>query len=601
MDEALSCFSYPINAAHILQKKKALKKLLLQRQGLTEKKIALLSGSTIGEIKPVLELFLLYHGIKPVFFEGGYHLFFEDLAFGNPDLDAFAPDIIYIHTSNRNLTRWPAPTAGEQEAGALADAEMSRFEKAWQGAEKYQCPVIQNNFEAPSYRLLGNRDCVLPGGRIHYINECNRRMASYAAAHPHFYIQDIHYLSGIYGLDNWCDESQWYLYKYALSTSCIPYLCQNLASIIKSLLGKNHKSVVTDLDGTLWGGIIGDDGSDGIVLGAESPAGMAYSAFQAYLKELAELGVVLNVASKNEEALALEGFSRPDSILKREDFLCFKANWEPKSQSLSAIAQELNLLPESFVFIDDNPAEREIVRRELPGVAVPELDGPESYIRALDRGGYFEVTALSEDDKKRNDMYRQNFARQKQQAAFTDYGAYLQSLDMTAQITPFTKEKLERITQLINKTNQFNLTTRRYTAAELAALSADSSYLTLAGSLADKFGDNGLVSALIGRRETQVLVIELWIMSCRVFKRELEYTMFDELVRRCKAAGIKIIEGIYYPTRKNLLVADFYATMGFDKIRDTQAERRYRFTIPEAYQPRSKAIRVEREKGDGEA
>lgn len=601
MDGALSCFTYPIDAAYILQKKKALKKLLLQRPGLIEKKVALLSGSTIGEIKPVLELFLLYHGIKPVFFEGGYHLFFEDLVFGNPELEAFTPDIIYIHTSNRNLLHWPSPTDGEEAAQALADSEMSRFEKMWQSARRFHCPVIQNNFEAPLYRLLGNRDGVLPGGRVRYINECNRRMASYAASHPDFYIQDIHYLSGLHGLERWCDESQWYLYKYTLSTSCIPYLCENLAFIMKSLFGKNHKSVVTDLDGTLWGGVIGDDGPEGIALGAESPAGMAYSAFQTYLKELSSLGVMLNVASKNEEALALEGFSRPESVLKRDDFLCFKANWEPKSQNIAAIARQLNILPESLVFVDDNPAERDIIRRELPDVAVPEVSGPESYIEALDRGGYFEVTVLSEDDKKRGEMYRQNLARQEEETAFEDYGAYLESLAMTAQIAPFSPDKLERVTQLINKTNQFNLTTRRYTAAEIAAIAGDEGYLTLAGSLTDKFGDNGLVSALIGRREEKRLVIELWIMSCRVFKRELEYAMFDELVRRCRLCGIETIEGVYYPTRKNLLVADFYATIGFDIICDTETERRFRFHIPVDYTPRCRAIRVAQEKGDGEA
>lgn len=592
MDEAFSCFRYPLDAAYISQKKKSLKKKLLQKPGLIEKKIALLSGSTIGEIKPILEVFLLYHGIKPIFFEGGYHLFFEDLVFDNPDLREFAPDLIYIHTSNRNLTAWPAPTDDTAAADALLEQQMSRFEQMWQAAEAYHCPIIQNNFEAPSYRLLGNRDGVLPGGRVRFINKCNRRMASYAETHPNFYIQDLHYLSSLYGLDNWCDESQWYLYKYTLATAYIPYLCQNLASIMKSIFGKNHKSVVTDLDNTLWGGVIGDDGPEGIAIGSETPAGMAFQAFQTYLKELSSLGILLNVASKNEESLALEGFSRPESVLKREDFLCFKANWEPKSVNLANIAKELNLLPDSLVFMDDNPAEREIIRQELPAVAVPEINAPEEYIKAIDRSGFFEVTTLSEDDKKRGDMYKQNLARQEQAASFADYGSYLKSLSMTAEILPFAPQKLERITQLINKTNQFNLTTRRYTAAEVEALSASSDYITLSGSLTDKFGDNGLVSAIIGHKEGSHLLIDLWIMSCRVFKRELELAMFDRLVAACQAQGITTIEGIYYPTRKNLLVVDFYATIGFEKIAETESERRFVFSVPQTYTPLCKAITV---------
>ncbi len=298
-------------------------------------------------------------------------------------------------------------------------------------------------------------------------------------------------------------------------------------------------------------------------MGSESPAGMAYSEFQSYLKALSELGVLLNVCSKNEPANAEAGFARPDSVLKKEDFVSFKANWEPKHLNLAAMAREINLLPDSFVFVDDNPAEREIVRRELPGVTVPELTAPEDYIKALDRGGYFEVTTLSADDRKRTEMYRQNAQRAALEESFGSYEDYLKSLEMVGEFGPFDAAHAERITQLINKTNQFNLTTRRYSAAEVEGLLGDAGHITLYGRLLDKFGDNGIVTALIGAVQGETLDIELWIMSCRTFKRQLEQAMFDRLCEAAAARGIKRIVGHYYPTAKNLLVKDFYATIGF--------------------------------------
>ena len=281
-------------------------------------------------------------------------------------------------------------------------------------------------------------------------------------------------------------------------------------------------------------------------------------------------------------------------MLTREDFICFKANWEPKSHNVAAMAKELNILPESIVFVDDNPAEREIVRQELPGVAVPEMTCPEEYIAVLDRSGYFEVTTLSADDAKRSAMYRQNLERSQLEQSFGDYNDYLKSLDMHCQIGRFDAPHAERITQLINKTNQFNLTTRRYTAAEISALMENPDYLTLYGRLTDRFGDNGLVTAIIGHREGKVLDLELWIMSCRTFKRRLEHAMFDQLVAQAKAMGIETIIGHYYPTAKNLLVRDFYATIGFEQIaQDDEGNLTFAFTGLADYQPQCGVMEIE--------
>ena len=587
----MNSLDYPFDGATLLQKKRSLRRELLQRQGLVEKKVAILSGSTIGEIKNMLELFLLNEGIKPEFYVGGYGLFYENLVFDDGSLAAFAPDFLYIHTSRKNIKEMPLPSDSDEAVQAKLDAEWARFEAAFEAAKKLGCSVIVNNFDLPTHRLMGNRDAVDPRGGIHFINELNARIATYVAKNEGFYLNDLAYLACRFGLDNWFSESEWYLYKYAVSMQYIPELCHNISLIIKSLLGKNKKGLVLDLDNTLWGGVIGEVGAEGVELSTETPAGMAYSEFQQYLRQLEDLGILLNVASKNEESIALTGFERDDSPLKRKDFLCFKANWEPKSENIAKIAQEINILPESLVFVDDNPAEREIVRQQLPAVTIASFDSPEGMIAALDRAGYFEITALSADDAKRNEMYRQNLQRAAAQQSFGSYEDYLRSLEMTAELGAFDQPHAERITQLINKTNQFNLTTRRYTAQEVEALLSNPDAVTLYGRLIDKFGDNGLVSAMIGTVEGECCTVDLWIMSCRVFKRNLEQTMMDEFVCRCAARGVKTIVGRYLPTAKNLLVKEIYGTMGFEKVSEDEQQTVFELDVA-AYRPQNNIVTV---------
>ena len=587
----MSLIDYPFDGATLLQKKRSLRRELLQRSGLINKKVAILSGSTIGEIKNMLELFLLNEGIKPEFYIGGYGLFYENLVFDDGSLAAFKPDFLYIHTSRKNLQQLPVPSDSEADVAAKLDAEWARFEAAFEAAKKFGCPVIVNSFDPPTHRLMGNRDAVDARGSVHFINEMNARIATYVAKNDGFYLNDLAYLAARFGLDNWFSESEWYLYKYAVSMQYIPELCHNISLIIKSLLGKNKKGLVLDLDNTLWGGVIGEVGAQGVELSTETPGGMAYSEFQQYLRQLEDLGILLNVASKNEESIALTGFERSDSPLKRKDFLCFKANWEPKSQNIAKIAQEINILPESLVFVDDNPAEREIVRQQLPAVTIANFSAPEEMIASLDRAGYFEVTALSADDAKRNEMYRQNLQRAAAQQSFGSYDDYLRSLEMTAELGSFDPPHAERITQLINKTNQFNLTTRRYTAQEVESLIGNPDAVTLYGRLEDKFGDNGLVSAMIGSISGDTCTVDLWIMSCRVFKRNLEQTMMDEFVRRCAGRGVKKVVGHYLPTAKNLLVKEIYGTMGFEKTSEDENSSTFVLNVAD-YRPQNDILTV---------
>ncbi|MEG0586047.1 MAG: HAD-IIIC family phosphatase, partial [Christensenellaceae bacterium] len=547
---------------------------------LIKKKIALLSGTTIGEIKNILELFLLNYGIEPIFYEGDYGLFYEDAVFQNDILEKFQPDIIYIHTSNKNINEYPSFSDSQEDNEKLTEDTFSKFKMIWDTAKrKYGAVIIQNNFEMLPYRIMGNADCYRQNGGHTFLNELNCRMYAYANSVSGFYVNDINYLSACYGLDRWMDSVQWYLYKYSQSIEAIPTLCYNIANIIKAIYGKNKKALALDLDNTLWGGVIGDDGVDNIALGKEDGQGLAYFDFQQYLKRLQGAGIMLNVCSKNTREIAQTGFEHPASKLKTEDFICFEANWEPKHINIKRIAEKLNILPESIVFADDNPAEREIVEGFIPSVAIPELSKPEEYIREIDAHSFFEVTDISADDLKRNEYYAQNVQRQEVEQSFEDYEDYLKSLEMKCFIDCFNEQNYKRVTQLINKTNQFNFTTDRYTEDEVLKVTEQDNSICICGRLTDKFGDNGIVTAMIGNIEDAVATIDLWVMSCRTFKRDLEFVMFRQFVKICKQKNVKSIRGIYRPTKKNVILRDFYCELNFDILSVNDKECLYSMDV----------------------
>lgn len=565
--------NYPLDSHYLLRKKKSIRRELLLQANFQEKRIAILGGSTTAEIKDMLELLLLQDGIRPIFYESGYNRYYEDLMFPNPELEAFSPDIIYIHTSIVNVSRFPTVLESDIEVNSLLSSELDRFCLMWdQASTRFACPIIQNNFELPHYRGLGNLDIYDLRGRSRFITELNSRFSEQARQRRHLYLSDINYLAAWFGLERWYDKSFWYSYKYAMNYEAIPLLANSVASIIKAIFGMTKKCLVLDLDNTLWGGVIGDDGPDGIQIGNETPEAEAFTEFQQYIRALKERGVILAVCSKNDEANARAGFSHPDSVLKLEDFSVFRANWDPKHENISNIAETLNIGIDSLVFADDNPAEREIVRSQEPDVSVPELgNNVAKYIDILDKTGYFEAVSLSPDDLHRSSYYTDNLVRMEFKGAFANYQDFLRSLAMKAEIRSFAPIYLDRITQLINKTNQFNVTTKRYTRAEIENISANKNYITLYGRLKDKFGDNGLISIIIGEIRGSEMHLELWLMSCRVLKRGMDEAMFDQLVAVALNRNCTSIYGNYHPTSKNGMVSGLFKHMGFTKIGQTDS------------------------------
>ncbi len=592
----MDCFHYPLDTETLLRKKRRLRReLLAQNPHPLHKKIAILGGSTTNEVADQLGLFLLQYGIEAEFYQSEYAQYWQDAMFGTPELDAFEPDVIYVHTTWRNLTRLPATTDAPAQIDAMLEEQYAHFEAMWQALErKFACPIIQNNFDRPNYRLMGNRDIWDVHGRSNFISRLNQKFYAYAASHEHFYINDIDYLSADYGLTAWGDAFYWHMYKYAMCLDAIPSLANSVANIIKSLYGRNKKALVLDLDNTLWGGIVGDDGVDGLAIGPEVPEGQVYAEFQSYCKALKSIGVILAVDSKNDEANALAGLNHPDGVLRPDDFVAIKANWDPKDQNLRALASELNLGADSFVFADDNPAERAIVAAQVPGVETPVMDGAENYIKTLDHGGYFEVTTLSQEDLQKTELYHQNAQRAAAQAAFGDYGEYLDSLHMQAELYGFDPLYIQRIAQLTNKSNQFNLTTLRCTEDDIRAMAGDKDYLCLCGKLTDTFGDNGIVTVVAGQTEGQALHLRLWLMSCRVLKRGMEDAMMNTVVAEAAARGVREVYGYYYPTAKNGMVRDFYAGFGFEKVSEDETGNTVWKLAVDAYQPKPLHMTIKR-------
>ncbi|MGL4393576.1 MAG: HAD-IIIC family phosphatase [Fusobacteriaceae bacterium] len=560
-------FDYPVDSDFILRKKKSIKRKLLEKNNFLEKRIAILGGTTTNEIRDILDIFLLEDGIKVEFYESEYNKYYEDALYGD-ELEKFNPDIIFIHTSYRNIQNIPNILNSDEINYSLFQNEKNKLHEIWNNLyEKFNCIIIQNNFEYPKHRPHGNLERTLSGGLINFIDKLNIEIANYSKNKNNFFINDINYLSASFGLDKWHDLNVWYGYKYVLSLDAVPVFCKNLSNIIKSIYGKTKKALVLDLDNTLWGGVIGDDGVNNIKIGTETAVGESHTGFQKYIKQLKDRGIILAISSKNEENIAKEGLNLQDMILKEKDFINIKANWEPKYINIETIAKELNIGENSLVFIDDNPVERQSVEENLPDVAVPNIgENIVDYIDFIDKNGYFEITSLSKEDLKRNETYKENIERSQEEKKHGTYKDFLKSLNMVAEISKVEPIYFDRVTQLINKTNQFNLTTKRVTQSEVEKDCYSEDKMLIYGRLKDKFGDNGLISIVGGTIKEKNLHLDLWLMSCRVLKRDMERAMLDYIIDFCKEKKLEKIYGYYYRTEKNNMVANHYKDLGFENI-----------------------------------
>jgi FkbH-like protein len=415
----------------------------------------------------------------------------------------------------------------------------------------------------PADPLFGSLDARMPGSPRSMIDAFNRSLADIMLSGD--IVADVAYAAASVGLVNWFDPRVWHSAKSPFALEATPLYADYVARVLGASRGKSRKCLVLDLDNTLWGGIIGDDGLEGIVLGNGSAAGEAFSAVQAMALELRSRGVVLAICSKNDEGNALQPFrEHSEMVLKEEHIACFVANWSDKATNLRQIAKTLNIGTDALVFLDDNPAERAIVRQELPEVAVLEVgNDPGDYPGVVMRSGYFEALSFSSEDRHRADYYRANVERLQSQRSVTNIDEYLISLEMNMYVKPFDAIGRARITQLINKSNQFNLTTRRYNEAQVASAESDPRKFTLQVRLIDKFGDNGMISVVLFDKERETWLCDTWLMSCRVLGRRVEEAVLGVVIEAARAEGATALFGRYIPTAKNSLVANHFAKLNF--------------------------------------
>ena len=529
-------------------------------------RLAVLGSSTVAHLLPAIRVAGLRRGIWIDTYETDYGQYWQELSDPASDLHAFEPTAVLLALDAYHLTAGVTAGMDAATAGAALEDVKTHIRETWKRTrEAFKCPVIQQAALPVHLPILGLNEHRLPGSRARFVarlNDALRTMADEDGVD----ILAIDDRAARDGVNAWHDAALWHRSKQEISPTAGPLYGDLVGRWLAAKQGRSFKCLVLDLDNTVWGGVIGDDGMEGIAIGQGSALGEAYTAFQEYCRELTRRGIILAVCSKNDEANALEPFeSHPEMVLRRGDIASFVANWSDKAGNIRAIAEELNIGLDSLVFIDDNPFERNLVRQELPMVAVPEVsDDPVLYPVALSDAGYFEGLSVTGEDRERTGQYQGNKARDALKASATDLPAYLRGMEMELVAKPFDRIGLQRIVQLINKSNQFNLTTRRYTDDDIVAVMADPDAFGLQLRLLDRFGDNGVIAIVIGRLlESRDLLIDTWLMSCRVLGRQVEPTTLNLIASEAKKLGAKRLIGDYIPSKKNVMVKDHYARLGF--------------------------------------
>jgi FkbH-like protein len=532
-------------------------------------RLALLGSCTSTHLIAGIRVGALRRGIWVDVYEGPYGMYRQELQDPSSGLHAFKPDVLLLSLDAHHLM-------GTE--GASVEHALSDIGDCWKLAKQtLGCTIIQQTI-LPVFRpILGNNEhryLQSPFTLVTKLNESLRTLADEKGTH----VLAVDTVAARDGITEWHDEALWHRSKQEIHPRVLHVYGDEVGRLLAAIRGRSYKCLVLDLDNTLWGGVIGDDGLAGIAIGQGSAGGEAHLAFQRYALELSRRGILLAVCSKNDEANALEVFDRhPEMLLRRKHISCFVANWEDKASNLRQIARRLNIGTDSLIFADDNPFERNLVRQELPEVAVPELpEDPAGFAACIAAAGYFEGLSITNEDQERVNQYRANAEREQLRESTTDMAGYLQSLRMELHCGPFDPIGLQRIVQLINKTNQFNLLTRRYTDAEVQAVMADPVALHLQFRLQDRFGDNGVIAIVIGKLDTErKLVIDTWLMSCRVLGRQVEAATLNVVAKRARAMGATALIGSFRPTPKNEMVRDHYPKLGFDELGEQDGEMRW--------------------------
>lgn len=529
-------------------------------------KLALLAQATTDYAAPAIRASALRHGLLLETYVPAYGQAMAEVMDPASGLRRFGAEMALIAETPQSLGLTRSFTDPAQGAAAVrsAVAMLTALIEGLQAAGTRT--VILQTLVLPADPWAGSLDRRAGGALAAQIAAVNDAMAGLCDSHAAV-LFDADALAALVGRAVWADAGLWHRAKVPFALDFAPLYGEKLAQVLRALKGRSSKCLVLDLDNTCWGGVIGDDGLEGIVIGQGSGQGEAFLALQHYALSLKARGVVLAVCSKNEEANARLPFEKhPDMALRFGDFAVFMANWTDKASNLAHIAKVLNIGVDALVFLDDNPAERERVRQELPQVAVPEVgDDPALYPAMLAQAGYFETVGLSSDDAQRAEQYRANAERAVAMETIGDYDSYLASLDMVCTLAPFDAVGRTRIAQLINKSNQFNLTTRRYTEAEVAAMEQDPDLFTLQVRLTDKFGDNGMISVIIFRKGAEDWVCDTWLMSCRVLKRRVEEAVLATVAEAAREAGAARLLGDYLPSPKNAMVEEHFGTLGFTR------------------------------------
>ncbi len=540
---------------------------------LTPFRMAVLSNSTIDFVVPALVASAARHGVALEIIQPSYDQVAQEALTPDSKVNSSKPDAVLLALDYRALPL--KLSLGDAEASAATVRGVIGYLQALRDGIKANSNAvcIFQTFAPPVEGLFGSLDRALPGTLRNLIDGINRELAEYVLGSGDVLL-DVAALAETVGLGGWHNPQLWNMGKFPFSDELIPLYSDHVARTVAAIRGKSRKALILDLDNTVWGGVIGDDGLEGIQIAQGDARGEAHLAVQRLALDLRARGIVLAVSSKNTDEVAREPFEKhPEMLLKLDHIAVFQANWNDKATNIQAIAEELSLGLDAMVFLDDNPVERGLVRRLLPQVAVPELpEEPAFYARTLAAAGYFEAVAFAGEDLKRAGFYQDNAKRASLQKQVGGVDAYLASLDMTITFQPFDATGRARIVQLINKSNQYNLTTRRYTDPEVTEAENDPDVFTLQVRLADIFGDNGMISVVICRPgKPGVWEIDTWLMSCRVLGRKVEHMVLREVLEHARAADIHTLCGTYRPTDRNKLVVDHYAKLGFTKVEEEES------------------------------